>query len=118
MYNALSSRNKTILDFAKNSYCGSDEETLVCCESPSSVISTNVEKDILLGNAACGVVKEESRIFDGDIAKIGEFPWIVSIDYKSERTGEARNALCGGSLINNEWVLTGAVCLSSPGFQA
>nr|CAD7434112.1 unnamed protein product [Timema monikensis] len=46
------------------------------------------------------------RITNGVPAKLGQFPWQVAIMIDS-------SALCGGSLISDQWILTAAHCLKN-----
>lgn len=39
-------------------------------------------------------------------AEEGEFPWLVSIQIGNEH-------FCGGTIINNWWIVTAAHCLSN-----
>ncbi|XP_067910190.1 transmembrane protease serine 4-like isoform X2 [Heterodontus francisci] len=43
------------------------------------------------------------RIVGGEDATIDEWPWQVSLQYKKQH-------LCGGSIINSQWILTAAHC--------
>uniref|UniRef100_A0A3P8VSK8 Peptidase S1 domain-containing protein n=1 Tax=Cynoglossus semilaevis TaxID=244447 RepID=A0A3P8VSK8_CYNSE len=54
----------------------------------------------------CGRPPLNTRIVGGESASPGSWPWQVSL----QRFGYH---LCGGSLINKEWVLTATSCLSS-----
>ncbi|XP_054615682.1 trypsin-3-like isoform X2 [Dunckerocampus dactyliophorus] len=55
----------------------------------------------------CGVSVVNSRIVGGQDATPGAAPWQVSIHRNNFHT-------CGGSLINNLWVLSAAHCFPSP----
>ncbi|XP_037668710.1 serine protease 55 [Choloepus didactylus] len=48
-------------------------------------------------------VAQYSRIIGGTEAKVGEFPWQVSIQANNDH-------FCGGAILNNWWILTAAHC--------
>lgn len=50
----------------------------------------------------------EGRILGGDVAKVGQFPWHVAI---RTRNLKKERGICGGALIEREWVLTAAHCM-------
>jgi hypothetical protein len=54
----------------------------------------------------CSVeTKFVSRIFGGTVAEFGEYPWTVHLQYRKRE--DQMGFHCGGSLINENWVLTG-----------
>ena len=54
-----------------------------------------------------------SRIVGGSQAESNEFPWQVSLQYRS---GFSWYHFCGGSLIAPNWILTAAHCLEGMGY--
>ncbi|KAG7221468.1 hypothetical protein INR49_002443 [Caranx melampygus] len=53
----------------------------------------------------CGRADLNSRIVGGEDAPEGNWPWQASLSSRG-------SAFCGGSLINDQWVLTAAHCIS------
>uniref|UniRef100_A0A3B5KX34 Peptidase S1 domain-containing protein n=1 Tax=Xiphophorus couchianus TaxID=32473 RepID=A0A3B5KX34_9TELE len=58
----------------------------------------------VLSGRDCGVAPLNTKIVGGVGATAGSWPWQVSIHWRSSHT-------CGGTLINNQWVLTAAHCI-------
>lgn len=107
----LTSRNSTILEFVRGSYCGYDNEALVCCESPSAVDRNNYDKTMFRSKATCGIPREQLRIVGGEITGIGEFPWATAIEYADKENGKNAGIRCAATLINDEYAITAAYCL-------
>ncbi len=54
----------------------------------------------------CGQAPLNNKIVGGEDAKAGAWPWQVSIRIAVD----GGQGLCGGSLINKDWVLSAAHC--------
>ena len=53
----------------------------------------------------CGMRAGDDRIVGGYDGKKGEFPWLVAIV-----EAQTRQPFCGGSIINDRFILTAAHC--------
>ncbi|XP_036944129.1 chymotrypsin-like protease CTRL-1 [Acanthopagrus latus] len=75
---------------------------LVCVVVALAVTGSNAQLDV------CGQapLNTNPKIVGGHAAVEGAWPWQVSLQYSDQH-------LCGGSLINDQWVLTAAQCLIS-----
>ncbi|XP_042856592.1 serine proteinase stubble-like [Penaeus japonicus] len=54
----------------------------------------------------CGIPNRKSRIMGGEKTEVNEYPWLVGVS----RKGKSDRPFCGGSLYNDEWVITAAHC--------
>ncbi|XP_053697459.1 CLIP domain-containing serine protease B4-like [Sabethes cyaneus] len=126
---------KPILDnndirFIEASRCGThDRKALVCCAKPSGGspatpvsakpaaavasrvdnVPVNFSKLGLLPKAPVCGIQYSDRIVGGERTKIDEYPWTARIQHFDRRSNDYAFH-CGGSLINELYVLTAAHC--------
>ncbi|TMW50890.1 hypothetical protein DOY81_004034 [Sarcophaga bullata] len=96
------SRTPMETTFLQQSECGQrdDGNVYACCRHQTN--------ELLPDTKHCGQ-SFENRIFGGSVTHIDEYPWVALIEY--EYPGNIKRHHCGGSLINNRYVLTAAHCV-------
>lgn len=55
-------------------------------------------------------LSRRKRILNGVFATNQEFPWLVAIEYKKDKTDQ-ENSFCAGSILNEWYILTAAHCV-------
>lgn len=121
LYNILVNSNLSQSDrtFLARSQCGYiNNKVLVCCPPHQRVVeqptvtnypidAANTKKGILPSPPHCGTGLS-NRIFGGNITGIDEFPWMALLEYTKNNV---KGYHCGGSLINDRYVLTAGHCV-------
>lgn len=112
-----------VSNFLKQSQCGFDgKDPRVCCpiqnriSNPSGGDASAEENDEnkqydLSDNSLlpteCGIDLSQ-RIVGGERTELGEFPWLALLIFEHPR---GSSYACGGSVINNRYILTAAHCI-------
>lgn len=77
----------------------------------NDVVERLVERSVNEGK--CGVSKvafeRDDKIVGGSFAKKGQYPWQISLKFKMPLFGTLQHS-CGGSIIDDQWILTAAHC--------
>ncbi|CAO1309917.1 unnamed protein product [Diamesa hyperborea] len=87
--------------FLQQSQCKTQQIT-VCCP-------IETKANLLPTAPYCGISVSD-KIFGGTKTKLNEFPWTALLGYKDANDPIKFN--CGGSLINNKYVITAAHCIT------
>lgn len=79
--------------------------------TPPTSINYATTEEMLLNT--CGIQSPivENRVFGGEVAQIGEFPWLVLLQHRND-FGNVQTG-CIGFLISDYYVLTAAHCIKS-----
>ena len=78
-----------------------------------SVTRTETNTETNRKEVNCGIsMSSTSRIVGGNEATPGAWPWQVSVDYNAEVEGRRywQGHWCGGSIINDRWIVSAAHC--------
>ncbi|XP_046906693.1 uncharacterized protein si:dkey-32n7.7 isoform X2 [Hypomesus transpacificus] len=74
--------------------------------APAIIVTTTAPAALVTSAEVCGRTPFNNRILGGEDAPAGSWPWQASL----KRFG---GHVCGGSVINKEWVISAAHCFSS-----
>ncbi|KAG5671084.1 hypothetical protein PVAND_001298 [Polypedilum vanderplanki] len=90
-------------NYLRSKQCNSiNRVAYVCCKNGQGSSASKFPKPPICGAAFA------DRIVGGEATDIDEFPWIAQIQYR--KPGDKIGSHCGGSLINDRYVLTAAHC--------
>ncbi|XP_045470280.1 serine protease grass-like [Harmonia axyridis] len=119
----LSSENRRIL---QGYQCGFEQNNIkVCCPSDPTEIArlegvgqesepappdVSGHRNLRLLPEDCGRLDTDVRIINGNQTGLFEFPWMALLSY---RLASGLRFGCGGTIINNRYILTAAHCIAA-----
>jgi len=92
-------------------YPCNEEQNRVCCPAELLVENATVVVRTSAFPKSCGSVSTTDRITGGEIATVGQFPWMALLGYILQGVDLAQ-FLCGGSIITHKYILTAAHCIN------
>lgn len=93
----------------KKSQCGynyQSNEPKVCCPKVATLIP-DLNSDLLPDADVCGL-DPSKRIVGGQLTILRQFPWLALLEYQKP---DGKSFNCGGSLVNQNYVITAAHCI-------
>ncbi|XP_069195042.1 CLIP domain-containing serine protease B4 [Procambarus clarkii] len=84
--------------------CSYEREPKICC--PRNV----APQPTFLLPSKCGLGSDLSRVYGGTVAPIDSHPWMAVLEYSEAGVPELK-VHCGGSIINERYILTAAHCV-------
>ncbi|XP_053649207.2 phenoloxidase-activating factor 3-like [Cherax quadricarinatus] len=114
----------------RHAVCGKDMKNVkVCCNQLASPPPTSAptttwrplppvqppSSHILPSHCGVPSITEGVRVFFGENARLGAYPWIATLGYRTE--DNEVDWLCGGALIADRYILTAGHCVS-PAFNS
>lgn len=109
-----------VINILRDYQCGFERsEVKVCCPDGPIVVErpkvTNVpnsleHRNVNLLPTDCGLLPGGNRIINGNRTALFEFPWMALLSYQTPTGVDFR---CGGTIINDRYILTAAHCITN-----
>ena len=100
---------KQVVERLQRLQCGYDRRAnhpKVCCDQKVESLPTP-DSSLFPSTDVCGQ-DPNKRIVGGQLTELRQFPWLVLLEYQKP---DGRGFQCGGSLINEKYIVTAAHCV-------
>ncbi|XP_013105116.2 serine protease 7 [Stomoxys calcitrans] len=87
-----------------------DDDTFTYSSKPHPYTERPQNNDDLYPKPpVCGPISVVNKIYGGEEAELGEFPWLANLEHK--KANGALVSVCAGNIINHRYVLTAGHCI-------